>query len=66
MFFVIEFLLNIVSYQFFKNYWIFINHGFLFGENISIIFVSFKCLHKTEFESESLQSQNHLNVQTKI
>ena len=32
MFFVIEFLFNIASYQYFENDWIFINHGLFSGE----------------------------------
>ena len=34
MFFVIEFFLTNAFYQFFRNYWIFINHGLFFGKNI--------------------------------
>ena len=34
--FVIEFFLTISSYQFFKNYYIFINHSLFFREEYSL------------------------------
>ena len=34
MFHAIEFFPTVVSYQFFENTWIFINHDLFFGENI--------------------------------
>ena len=34
-FFVIKFFLTIPSYEIFKNYWIFINHGLFFGKKFS-------------------------------
>ena len=35
-FFVMKLFLTIVSYQFFKNYWIFIKHGLFFRAKYSL------------------------------
>ena len=40
MFFVIEFILSIASYQFFKHDWIFINHGLYLSVKYSLKFYS--------------------------
>ena len=49
MFFVMEFILTIVSYQFFKNYLIFINRGLFFWGKY--------CKHFKEFENLSVEKK---------